>query len=224
MVGLFGASIFTLASLLRGMQQWYLDLLLEPDFAVRLMEILARYYTKLYCNAAAECGEYLDLIRIDNDDYGAQASLLISPEVFRSLVKPVMSAYYKIVKDFAKKRSPEIKLMKHSCGAVSELIPDFIEMGIDILDPVQVTAKGMEITELKNMYGEKIAFHGGIDTQYILPYGTREEVKQFVKNTISILGRGGGYIVCPVHHVEGDVPAENILAMRDAIMETGENK
>jgi uroporphyrinogen decarboxylase len=220
-IGLFGGTVFTEASLIRGMQQWYLDLLLEPEFAVRLMEILAGYYARVYCNALAECGEYLDILRIDNDDYGTQESLLISPEVFRGLVKPVVSKYYKTVKDFAKKYNPHIRLMKHSCGAVSEFIDDFIEMGIDILDPVQVSAKGMEISKLKDNYGDRIAFHGGIDTQHVLPHCTPQEVEKFVQKTISVLGRNGGYIVCPVHHVEGDVPAENILAMRTAVMTAG---
>jgi uroporphyrinogen decarboxylase len=108
--------------------------------------------------------------------------------------------------------------MKHSCGAVFDLIGDFIEMGIDILDPVQVSAKGMDINKLKDVYGGRITFHGGIDTQRVLPHGTPAEVEEFTGKTISVFGRSGGYIVCPVHHVEGDVPAENILAMRKAVM------
>jgi uroporphyrinogen decarboxylase len=216
--GLFGGSIFTEASLIRGMQQWYIDLLAEPEFAARLMEILSDYFTRVYCNAVSECGKYLDLMRIDNDDYGTQNSLLISPALFRDLVKPVVSKFYTTVKGHAKKYNPEIKLMKHSCGAVFDLVEDFIEMGIDILDPVQVTAAGMDIGRLKETFGGRIAFHGGIDTQHILPHGTPAEVEAFTRKTISILGKGGGYIVCPVHHVEGDVPAENILAMRKAVM------
>ncbi|MDR1587181.1 MAG: hypothetical protein LBS57_06985 [Treponema sp.] len=217
-VGLFGGSVFTEASLLRGMQQWYEDLLAEPEFAARLMEILSDYFTRVYRNAVSECGGYLDLIRIDNDDYGTQESLLISPGVFRSLVKPLISKYYGTVKEHARKFNPEIKLMKHSCGAVFDLVGDFIEMGIDILDPVQVSAKGMDIDRLKGAYGDRITFHGGIDTQRVLPHGTPAEVEEFTAKTISVLGRGGGYIVCPVHHVEGDVPAENILAMGKAVM------
>ncbi|MDR0601180.1 MAG: hypothetical protein LBG42_02250, partial [Treponema sp.] len=108
-VGLFGGSVFTEASLIRGMQQWYEDLLAEPEFAVRLMEILSDYFTRVYCNAVSECGRYLDLIRIDNDDYGTQESLLISPNVFRSLVKPVISKYYRNVKDHARQFNQEIK-------------------------------------------------------------------------------------------------------------------
>jgi len=108
--------------------------------------------------------------------------------------------------------------MKHSCGDVSDIIEDFIEMGIDVLDPVQVSAKGMKIDKLKELYGDKISFHGGIDTQNLLPFGNIADVKSEVYRTINVLGSSGGYIVSPVHHVVGDVPPENLVAIRDAVL------
>ncbi|MCP4399880.1 MAG: hypothetical protein GY801_21565 [bacterium] len=157
-------------------------------------------------------------IRIDNDDYGTQNGLLISKRTFVKEIKPVIAGYYATVNAEFHKHNPQGKLMKHSCGAVSTLIEDFIDMGIDVLDPVQVAAKGMQPERLKQVYGERICFHGGIDTQNVLPFGSVAEVQADVRKTMKILGAAGGCIVSPVHHVEGDVPPQNLVAMRDAVV------
>lgn len=216
-IGLFGATCFTEAMLMRGGEDWYVDLLADPEYATALMQKLADYYKRLYCNAIDECGEYLDIIRVDNDDFGTQEGLLISKDMYRELVAPIMKDFYDTIKTRAQAKNPNIKLLKHCCGAVSELMEDFAELGIDIIDPVQVAAIGMEPESLKSRFGDIISFHGGIDTQDVLPHGTPQEVKEFTENMIRIMADKGGYIVCPVHHVEGDVPPENLMAMRAAV-------
>jgi uroporphyrinogen decarboxylase len=111
--------------------------------------------------------------------------------------------------------------MLHSCGAVRTFIPEWIDMGLEILDPIQPNAKGMDPFDLKRDFGDKLTFHGGIDAQYVLPFGTPEEVREATKTYIQALAPGGGYIVAPVHNVQGDVSPENLIAMRDAVEEYG---
>jgi len=217
-IAMFGASIFTLASLMRGMEQWFIDLIAEPEYAVAVMERLAGYYTRVYVNAIRECGEYLDIIRTENDDFGTQEGLLISPNTFKTLCKPVLAKFYKAIRDEAVKYNPDVKLIKHCCGSVVDIVDDLIDIGTDILDPFQVSAKGMDPATMKARFGDRICFHGGVDTQRLLPRGTPEEVCESVKRTNAIMSKGGGYIVCPVHHVEGDVPPENLFAMCKATL------
>jgi uroporphyrinogen decarboxylase len=108
-----------------------------------------------------------------------------------------------------------LKFMAHSCGAIRPIIPDLVAMGVDVLDPIQVTAAGMEPAELKRDFGGRLAFHGGISTQTTLPFGTPEEVRQAVRDRIATLGAGGGYILASSHDISADTPPENILAMYD---------
>ena len=218
LIGNFGGSLFTLASLLRGMEQWYVDLMVNTDFVKKLLERLIEYFNKVYRRCLEIIGKYLMIIRIDNDDYGTQDGLLISLETFRTVLKPQISDFYFQVKESFQKLNPLGKLMKHSCGDIVDILPDFINMGIDIIDPVQVSSRGMRIERLKCEFGNKLSFHGGIDTQHLLPFCTYEEVRNEVKRTSDVLGKNGGYIVCPVHHVEGDVPPENLVAIRDQIV------
>jgi uroporphyrinogen decarboxylase len=111
--------------------------------------------------------------------------------------------------------------MLHSCGAIRTFIPDWIDMGLDILDPIQPNARGMNPFELKRDFGDNLSFHGGIDAQFVLPFGSCEDVRQATRTYIQALAPGGGYIVAPVHNVQGDVPPENLIAMRDAVEEFG---
>ena len=141
-------------------------------------------------------------------DYGTQSGLLISKEMFKRYFKPTMIKFYKEIK-----KNFDVEIFVHSCGAIAELIPDFIEVGVTILDPIQVGAKGMEIEKLKEMYGDKINFHGAIDIQQLLPYATEAEVRREVRRAINILGNKGGYILSPTHMIQSDTPIKNILAM-----------
>ncbi len=219
--GYFNASIFSTPSLLRGMDQWLMDLIIEEDFARRFMEIMCDYYTKLYCKALDQCGEYLSFVRLDFDDFGTQNGLLISKELFNRVVRPYEEKFCRSVKEHFLKINPDGKIMKHTCGDVIKIVDDFIDMGIDVLNPIQPRTKYMTRERLFEEFGGKIAFMGGVDTQVILPYGTPEEVDAEVKDCISKLAGPSGYIIGPAHHVQADVPPENIAAFCNAVKKYG---
>ena len=221
LVGYFGGSMFTLASQMRGMEQWLYDLAGDPEFAVALMTRLKEYFITLYCRCLDECGEYLSFIRTDYDDYGAQNAGLISLKMYRELIRPVTDEFYDVVKKKFLSKNPNGKMMKHSCGDVFSFVNDFIDMGIDMLDPVQTNAKDMDFDTLAKAYKGKIAFHAGIDTQKILPHRTKEDVEREAKEAIEKLAMPGGYVIGPVHHLQPDVPPENFIALRDAVIKYG---
>jgi uroporphyrinogen decarboxylase len=141
-------------------------------------------------------------------DYGTQNNLLISKAMFRRYFKDYYLNFYREIK-----KNFDVEIFFHSCGAIAGLIPELIEIGVTILNPIQVRAHGMEIDPLKSGYGERLTFHGGIDIQDLLPHGTPAEVKREVRRTIDILGMNGGYVLAPTHAFQPDIPVENILAM-----------
>jgi len=159
--------------------------------------------------ALEELGDIVDVIA-EADDYGTQESQLIDPDHFRQYYKPHIARIISALK----KAAPGAKIMFHSCGNVRSMIPDFIEMGIDIINPVHIKASGMEPHQLKMDFGRDIVFWGGgVDTQKILPYGTVSEVKTEVKKNIDALAPGGGFVFAAVHNIQSEVPPENIMAM-----------
>jgi len=145
------------------------------------------------------------------DDYGMQTGLQISPEMYRNYFKPRHKEVWGHIHNLT-----DAKLYLHSCGAISELIPDWIEIGLNIIESLQPKAKGMEAEKLKRDFGGKIVLWGGLDVQEILPYGTPEDVDAEVKRIIDIFSPGGGYVFSPAHVIQPDVPLENIFAMFDA--------
>jgi len=189
---------------------WY------PDFAQALLAKITDLCKTLMGNFLRECGDDIDMIKI-GDDLGMQNSLLMSPKMYRSIVKPFHADYISFIKSRTK-----AKVFFHTDGDVFPLIPDFIEMGVDVLNPIQTSAGKMsDLHELKKQFGKDIIFCGAIDTHRILPFGTPQEVRAEVKRVIEALGEGGGYMLAPVHIVMPDVPPENILAMVDAAVEFG---
>jgi uroporphyrinogen decarboxylase len=166
--------------------------------------------------ALPEVGEYVDVMML-GDDFAGQDRLLMSPRTWRKLIKPRLKALF----DFMHSKS-NAKLFLHSCGAVREIIPDLIEIGLDILNPVQVSAVGMDTAELKQEYGKDLVFWGGgVDTQNILPHGTPEQVRDEVRRRLDDLMPGGGLVFTPVHNIQSDVPAENLLTMWETLREHG---
>jgi uroporphyrinogen decarboxylase len=150
------------------------------------------------------------------DDYGTQVSQLISPRMFRQRIKPRLAVLFARIKQLA----PNARLFFHSCGNVRPLLPDFIEIGVDILNPIHITATGMEPRALKRDFGDAIVFWGGgVDTQDVLPHGTPQQVKDNVRRNIDALAPGGGYVFCTVHNIQADVPPQNIVAMWEALRE-----
>ncbi len=140
----------------------------------------------------------------------------MSPELYREMVKPYQAELFAFVKE----RTPA-KLYYHSCGSVVQLIDDLIEIGVDALNPIQVTARGMDTAELKRRFGDRIAFWGAIDSQKVLPFGTPDDVRQEVQKRISDLAPGGGYILAGVHNLQPDISPENIIAMYEGGAEFG---
>lgn len=213
-----GDNVWEQANYSAGQANWLELLVTNPDFCVALMERMARIQKTIYMEGLARIGKYLSLIRLGGEDFGTQGGLLISPRMFRTMVKPILGDIYKAVKQrLADLGNYDCKLMLHSCGGIEPLINDFIEIGVDVLDPVQTRAKNMNALHLKETYGDRISFHGGIDTQGVLPFGTPEEVAEETRCKLESFAPGGGYILCPTHNVQADVKGRNIVSM----VETG---
>ena len=207
---------FERAFSMQGMDTFLLNMAMHPDFAKAMLEKHLELCKQLMGHFLEEAGENLDIIKI-GDDLGTQEKLLISPKMYRELLKPIHADLIAFIKERTK-----AKVFFHTDGDVFNLIPDFIEIGVDILNPIQTSAGKMSnLAELKSQYGDKLVFCGAIDTQRILPHGTPQEVKKEVKRVIEILGEGGGYMVSSVHTIMHEVPPENILAMVDAVLEYG---
>lgn len=204
------------ACLLRGMDVFLMDLVTDEDFAHALLSKLVSLFKDFLEKYLVEVGQYLDVMCL-GDDLGTQNGLLISPQTYRGMIKP----YHIELINFVRERT-DAYIYFHSDGDVEPLIDDFIEIGVDVLNPVQTSAGKMsDLNALKKRYGDNICFCGAIDTHRILPYGTPEEVYAEVRRVISILRPSGGYLLSSVHSMQKDVPPENILAMCDAAREFG---
>jgi uroporphyrinogen decarboxylase len=201
---------------MQGMDTFLMNMALHPEFAEALLWKIQAACKQLMGHFLEALGPNVDIIKI-GDDLGTQESLLMSPDMYRSVLKPIHADWI----EFIKART-DAKLFFHTDGDVFPLIDDFVEMGIEILNPIQTSAGGMSNLEaLRDRYGSKMVFCGAIDTQRILPRGTPEDIRTEVRRVIDILGPGGGYMVSSVHTVMNDVPAENVLAMVDAVEEYG---
>lgn len=217
-----GDNVWEQANYSSGQANWLALLVTHPDFCVALMERIAKIQKSIYMEGLKHVGKYLSLIRLGGEDFGTQGGLLISPRMFRAMVKPILKDLYMAVKErLADMGNHDCKLMLHSCGGIEPLINDFIEIGVDVLDPVQTRANKMNALHLKRTYGDRISFHGGIDTQGILPFGNPEEVAEETRRKLECFARGGGYILCPTHNVQADVKGQNIVAMVETAMEYG---
>lgn len=217
----FGGAIFETAWYLRGMEQFFTDIVENPEFVHALFKKLFEIQKGMDKVGIEAAGEYVDILRLSGEDLGSQEAPLISLPMFRRMLRPYLQELWGFAKQNLQKKNPNAKIMLHSCGSVRTFIPDWIEMGLDVLDPIQPNAKGMDPFALKKDFGDRMSFHGGIDAQYVLPFGTPEEVRQHTRRYIQALAPGGGYIVAPVHNVQGDVRPENLIAMRDAVEEFG---
>ena len=203
---------------LRGFENFYCDLAGDRPLAEalcdKIIELKMLYWTK----ALGEIGDLVDVIQ-EGDDYGGQNDLLISPHLWRELFKPRLEKLIAHIKKLA----PQAFLFFHACGCVYEVLPDLIEVGVDILNPVQVSAARMNSRQLKREFGDDLTFWGGgVDTQHVLPQGTPQQVRDEVRWRIDDFAPGGGFVFNTVHNIQGDVPAENILAMRQALRDYGQ--
>ena len=195
---------------MQGMDRFLLNLALHPDFAQALLHKIAELCKQLMGRFLKELGADVDIIKI-GDDLGTQDRLLISPRMYRQVLKPIHADYIAFIKE-----RTGAKVFFHTDGDVFDLLDDFVEIGIDILNPIQTSAGRMaNLTELKRRYGRDLVFCGALDTQRVLPNGSPDDVRQEVRRVIDLLGPGGGYMLASVHTIMDEVPPENILAMVD---------
>lgn len=204
-------SFFETAWYLTGMEKMLMDLMLRPDYLEPLFDRIAWINT--------EIGKKLVAMGADmiwaGDDFGAQNSMIMDPGIWRAIFKP------RIKKMFEEFRgvNPNIKIAWHSCGSIIPIIKDFIEIGLDVLNPIQPLADGNDPEYLINEYGKDLIFFGGIDVQELIPNGTPLQIKNEVKRRAEILGNKGGYIIAPAHNIQDDTPVENVLAFFEAVKE-----
>jgi uroporphyrinogen decarboxylase len=210
------AGISEVYSWLRGYEGYYIDLAIHQDYVACMLDRMVEFKSAFWEKALQEVGDLVDVV-IEADDLAGQQRPLLSPKTYRSLIKPRHHRLFSFIKDQA-----PVKLFFHSCGAVRPLLRDFIEAGIDILNPVQLSATGMDPHELKREYGRDLVFWGGgVDTQRVLDRGTPAEVKADVRRNIEALAPGGGFVFAAVHDIQADVPPENVMAMWQAWQEYG---
>jgi uroporphyrinogen decarboxylase len=201
---------------LQGTDNFLANLAGEPEFAEALLWKTQTLCKTLMDGFLRECGDLIDMVKI-GDDLGSQVGLLMSPAMYRRMLKPIHADLIAFIKQRTK-----ASVVFHTDGDVYDLLPDFIEIGVDVLNPVQASAGGMsDFAGLKRRFGDNLVFCGGIDTHHVLPNGTPDEVRAEVRRVIGTLGVGGGYMLGAVHTIMGDVPPENVLAMVDAVEEFG---
>ena len=200
---------FAQSQRVRGFSEFLEDLLVNRTFAEALLDRVTDALCGLASAALDAVGDLVDVISF-MDDLGTQTGPMLSPQLYRTLVRPHHARFVETIHT----RTPAPVLM-HSDGAISEILGDLIEVGVQAINPVQVSAVGMEPDRLKRDFGAHLSFWGGIDTHHLLPRGTPDEVANEVRLRISDLGRGGGYILASVHHIMADVPPQNVVAMFD---------
>jgi uroporphyrinogen decarboxylase len=211
------AGIFEMSQRVVGMENILIMMALRKSVAGALFDQLLELKLSFWDMALPQLADVVDVIS-QADDYGTQESQLISPDMFREQIKPRL----KILFDRVKTLAPNAKRFFHSCGNVRPLLPDYIEIGVEILNPVHIRARGMEPAALKREFGTDLVFWGGgVDTQGVLPYGTPQEVKDDVRRNIDALAPGGGFVFNTVHNIQADVPPQNIIAMWEALQEYG---
>jgi uroporphyrinogen decarboxylase len=202
--------------MLRGMDAWFLDLAGNQEFVRALMRKLTDLMRASVEQLLSEAGEYIDVL-ITGDDLGGQKAPLLSTAMYRQLIKPYHAELFSAIKARSK-----AKIFYHSDGNIYPLLNDLIEVGIDLLNPVHVSAGDMgDTARLKREFGDRLAFCGAIDTQSVLPHGSPEDVRREVRRRIKDLAPGGGYILASVHCIQPDVPPENVCAMLDEALVAG---
>jgi uroporphyrinogen decarboxylase len=209
-----GSGIFEQACLMAGMEEFMMAMLSDRPAAERLLDGITEFLIEEARRYLAEVGHLIDVYQY-GDDVATQLDWMIGPELYAALIKPRQRRLFDAIH-----AATPAKLMYHGCGAVFDLIPHLIDIGVDVLNPVQVSARGMDSARLKAAYGKEIVFWGGgVDTQHVLPFGTPAEVHDEVRRRIADLAPGGGFVFAAVHNIQTGVPPENIVAAFDAALE-----
>ncbi|MBN1287063.1 MAG: methyltransferase [Anaerolineae bacterium] len=214
-LGNFVGRTYAAAQDLRGYEQFMMDLALNPALAEAILDRLAEAHMARFDRYIAALGPYLDIVHL-SDDLGTQNGPQLSPAMYRARVKPYHTKIFQHIKKSG------VYLFLHSCGSVYALLPDLIDAGVDILNPVQVTARDMDSAQLKRDFGDALTFWGGgCETQNTLPHGTPDEVRAEVRRRLDDFAPGGGFVFVQVHNIQADVPPQNIMAMYEAVHEFG---
>lgn len=201
---------------MRGLERWFLDTIENPEFCDALLEQILKFWLDFETGFMNAVGDIVDVVMI-GDDLAGQQGPLFSIDFYKKFVKPRHKKLIQHIKSLT-----NVKIWYHTCGSCVPLIPELIDNGVDILNPVQISAVGMDANALKKRFGKDMVFWGGgCDSQHVLPFASPEEVKEDVRKNVEIFKPGGGYIFNNVHNIQADVPAENIVAMYDAAYEYG---
>ncbi len=201
---------------MRGLEKWFMDMMTNPEFCEVLIDQTFKFWMDWFHVFLSEVGDVVDVIMI-GDDLAGQTGPLFNPMVYKEIVKP----RHKKLVQYIKSRT-NAKIWYHTCGACTQYIPELIDNGIDVLNPVQISAVNMEPVNLKAQFGDKLSFWGGgIDAQHILPHGTPEQVREEVRKNLEAFKPGGGYVFNNVHNIQAGVPPENVIALYDAAYEFG---
>ncbi len=201
---------------LRGLEQWFCDLVTNPEFCEAMLDATLRFWLDWFRLFLDEVGDVVDVIMI-GDDLAGQNGPLFNPALYRRLVKP----RHKRLVQYIRSRTAA-RIWYHTCGACADFLPDLIDNGVHIVNPVQVSARGMDPADLKRRFGDRLVFWGGgVDAQRVLPRGTPDDVAANVRRNLAAFMPGGGYVFNNVHNIQGEVPPENVLALFDTAYECG---
>jgi len=206
---------FQMACDLRSMENFMMDMMIAPDFAGALLDRVTETICGLTRNYLESAGKTMDMIELPGDDYAANDNLVFSPALFRQMIRPRIEKIISTIRDVR----PDIKIMLHSDGAIGKLVPDFIEMGIDVLHPLEPVA-GLNPAQIKADYGRFISFLGGVDISHAMP-GSAVDVRRDVDRCLRDLAPNGGYILAPCNHLQEDVPPENVIELYSYTKEAG---
>ena len=208
--------VYEICWYLRGLEQWFVDMLTQPEFCAALLDATLRFWLDWFRGFLDEVGDLVDVIMI-GDDLAGQKGPLFRPAFYRSVVKPRQKALVEYIRS-----RTAAKIWYHTCGACTEYIPDLLDNGINILNPVQISAAGMEPAGLKAAFGDRLVFWGGaIDAQHVLPTATPDEVRRQVQANLAVWKPHGGYVFNNVHNIQAGIPPENVVALYDAAYEFG---
>lgn len=201
---------------LRGLERWFMDMVENPDFCAALLDRTLAFWVDYMTGFMEQVGDIVDVVMI-GDDLTGQNGPLFSPAFYRKVVKPRQKKLVQHIKSLT-----GAKIWYHTCGSCLEYIPDLLDNGVDILNPVQTSAAGMDPALLKQRYGHRLTFWGGgCDAQHVLPFGTSEQVREQVRRNMEVFKPAGGYVFNGIHNIQADVPPENVVALFDAAYEYG---
>ncbi len=210
-----GATLLHTSQYLRGFEGWFMDLILQPEFMHRLLDKILDVHLRTIRNIFEAIGDTADVVYF-GDDLATDTGPMISLEHYREFLKPRFMRLVACARQYT-----DARILYHCCGSAHHFIDDLVEAGVDALNPVQTSARGMEPAELKRRFGDRISFWGGIDTRLVLNHGSVEDVREEVRKVIGALGPGGGYVLNFVHNAQPDVRPENIVAMVETARECG---